>query len=177
MHKERLEVDKAGLVAFPALTEFTLMKIESEIDRMAWQIIEDCRLALLTTADRNGWPHATWMNFQMKGYLEEIFSITAPTTQKIANLRENPRAEWMLSNPSLESVISISGETRIIEGDEVQQYWDAIPGKLHAYYRQYNDSDDFRKFVVISTKIAKVVLTRPAAYKKIPIVDETGKHS
>jgi general stress protein 26 len=152
------------------------MKIDTEPGRMAWKLVEDCHLALLTTADKNGWPHATWMNFQVKGYLDEIFSITAPTTQKIVNLRENPRAEWMLSNPSLESVVSISGPTRIIEGDEVQEYWDAIPGKAHAYYRQYNETDAPRNFAVVSTKVAKVVLTHPAAYKKIPIMDENAAH-
>jgi general stress protein 26 len=152
------------------------MKIDTELGRMAWQIVEDCRLALLSTADKQGWPHATWMNFQVKGYLDEIFTITAPSTQKIANLRENPRAEWMLSNPSLESIVLISGETRVIEGDEVQPYWDAIPGKAHAYYRRYNDTDDFRKFVVIRTKVAKVVLTHPAAYKKVTIVDDATAH-
>lgn len=153
------------------------MKIATELDRMTWQLVEDSRLALLTTADKTGWPHATWMNFQVKGYLDEIFSITAPTTQKVANLRENPRAEWMLSNPSFESVVSVSGETRIIEGDEAQQYWDAIPGKARAYYRHYSDTDDFRQFVVICTQVAKVILTRPAAYKKIPILGASTTHS
>jgi general stress protein 26 len=148
------------------------MKIETEAGRLAWQLVEDCRLAMLTTADKQGWPHATWMNFQVKGYLDEIFSITAPTTQKVANLRENPHAEWMLSNRSMESVLSLSGETRVIEGEAVQPYWDAIPGKSRSCYRQYNDTDDFRKFVVICTKIGKVVLCHPAMYRKITIADD-----
>lgn len=163
--------NKPGLAGFRRISEFAVMKIETEAGRMAWQIVEDCRIAVLTTADKEGWPHTTWMNFQVKGYLDEIFSITAPTTQKVANLRENPRAEWMLSNPSLESVVSLSGETRVIEGEEVRPFWDAIPGKARAYYRQYNDTDDFRKFVVISTKVGRVTLSHPAAYRKIVVTD------
>lgn len=166
--------DKRGLVAFRLIGERAAMKIETEVGRMAWQLIMDCRIAMLTTADKHGWPHATWMNFQVKGYLDEIFSITAPTTQKVANLRENPRAEWMLSNPSLESVVSLSGETHVIEGDEVRPYWDAIPGKSRACFRQYNDTDDFRKFVVICTKVEKVVLSHPAAYRKITIAEDAN---
>lgn len=167
----RPQSDKPGLAGLLRISDGELMKIETEVGRMTWQLVEDCRIALLTTADKSGWPHATWMNFQVKGYLDEIFSITAPTTLKVANLRENPRAEWMLSNPSMESVVSISGETRVIEGDEIQPYWDAIPAKSRAYYRQYNDTDDFRKFVVICTKVGKVTLTHPAAYRKIAILD------
>ena len=105
--------------------------------------------------------------------MEEIFTITAPTTQKVANLRQNPRAEWMFSRPdfSIESIAYVSGETHILEGDAVKPYWDAIPGKSHAFYRQYNDSDDFRQFVVLVTKVSKVVFCRPVAYRKFPVQD------
>ena len=149
------------------------MKIETELERMVRRLIEDCQHGVLTTANKDGWPHATWMNFQTKGYLEEIFAITAPTTQKVANLRENPHAEWMFSNPSftVESVAYVSGETSIVEGDAAQPYWDAIPGKSRAYYRQYNETDDFRQFVVLVTKVSKVVLCRPVAYRKIAVSD------
>lgn len=112
------------------------------------------------------------MNFHVNGYVEEVFSITAPTTQKIANLRENPRAEWMFSNPSLESIVTVSGPTHIIENVAAQRYWDAMPGKAHAFYRQYCEIDDARRFVVISTKVEKVVFCRPAGYRKIVVMGE-----
>ena len=149
------------------------MKIETDLERMARHLVEDCQHGVLTTADKAGRPHATWMNFQTKGYLEEVFAITAPTTQKVANLRENPHAEWMFSNPpfTVESIAYVSGETRIIEGDAVQPYWDAMPGKSRAYFRQYSNSDDFRQFVVLVTKVSKVVFCRPIAYRKIPVTD------
>ena len=149
------------------------MILDTELSRMAWQVISDARHGLLTTVDKDGWPHATWMNFQTKGTLDEIFTITAPTTQKVANLRANPRTEWMFSHPdfTIENIAYASGETRIIEADAVQPYWDAIPGKSHAFFRQYSDSDDFRHFVVLVTKITKVVLCRPIAYRKFPVLE------
>ncbi len=149
------------------------MKTETELERMVRHLVEDCHHGLLTTASKDGQPHATWMNFQTTGYLGEIFAITAPTTQKVANLRENPRAEWMFSNPpfTIESIAYVSGETRIVEGDAVRPYWDAMPGKSRAYFRQYNDSDDFRQFVVLVTKVSKVTFCRPIAYRKIPVSD------
>lgn len=149
------------------------MKVETELARMVFELVADARHGLLTTVDKDGWPHATWMNFQTKGYLDEVFTVTAPTTQKVANLRQNPRAEWMFSHPdfSIESIAYVSGETHIVEGDAVQPYWDAIPGKSRAFYRQYNDTDDFRQFVVLVTKVSKVVFCRPVAYRKFPVLD------
>jgi general stress protein 26 len=149
------------------------MKADTELERMVWQLVSDARRGILTTVDKDGWPHATWMNFQTKGTLDEIFTITAPTTQKVANLRANPRAEWMFSHPdfSIESIAYVSGETRIVEGEAVQPYWDAIPGKSRAHYRQYNDSEDFRQFVVLVTKVTKVVFCRPVQYRKFPVLE------
>jgi general stress protein 26 len=148
------------------------MKTDTELARMAWRLVEECHVGILTTADKDGWPHAAWMNFQTTGYLDEIFTITAPTTQKVANLRANPRTEWMFSHPGFaaESTVYVTGETRIIEGDAVQPWWDAIPGKSRAYFRQYDDSGDFRKFVALVTKVTGVVSCCPIAYRKIPIL-------
>lgn len=154
------------------------MKIETELARMARQLVEDCNHGLLTTTSKDGWPHATWMNFQTKGYLEDVFAITAPTTQKVANLRENPHTEWMFSKPgfTIESIVYVSGDTTIVEGDAMRPYWDAMPGKSKAYFRQYNNSDDFHHFVVLVTKVSKVDFCRPIAYRKFPVSDgDTAK--
>ncbi len=149
------------------------MILDTELSRMVWQLVADARHGLLTTVDKDGWPHATWMNFQTKGTLDEIFTIPAPTTQKVVNLRANPRAEWMFTHPdfTIENIAYVSGETRIIEGDAVQPWWDAIPGKSRAYFRQYDNSDDFHHFVVLATKVTKTVLCRPIAYRKFPVFD------
>ena len=159
--------------------DIPLMKTDTELARMAWRLVEDCKIGLLTTADRDGWPHATWVNFQTKGYLDEIFTITAPTSQKVANLRENPRTEWMFSHPGFaaESTVYVTGETRIIEGDPVEPWWDAIPGKPRAFVRQYDASGDFHKFVALVTKVTGVVCCCPLAYRKSTVFDtREAKH-
>ncbi len=148
------------------------VKTDSALARLAWQLVQDCCVGILTTADKEGRPHATWMNFQTTGYLDEIFAITAPTTQKVANLRENPHTEWMFSHPDFaaESTVYVTGETRLIEGDAVQPWWDALPGKSRSYFRQYDDSGDFRKFVAVVTKVTGVVCCCPLAYRKTPVI-------
>ncbi len=143
----------------------------AELWRTASRLISDSPLAVLTTADAAGMPHATWMNVLADSTMEEVVTITAPTTLKIANLQANPRGEWMFASPSLETIVYLSGPTQILEGEEARQCWDRMPGKSKAYFRKYCDADDHSKFAVIRTKVTKVVHCRPIGYRK-SVVDE-----
>lgn len=128
-------------------------------------VLENNR-ALLATADANGKPHSTYMNVIAESTMEEVVSITAPHTQKIKNLQENPYAEWMFSSPSLESVVYLSGPTEIITGDGAMKYWNAMPGKSKAYYRNYCDEDKPEMFAIIRTRVERVLYCRPPGYRK-----------
>ncbi len=150
------------------------MKTDSDLGRMAYQLVADCKVGLMTTASAEGQPHATWMNFETKGYLDEIFTITAPITQKVANIRENPRTEWLFSNPSMERVVLVCGNTRVIEGPDMKPYWDAVPGKSKAYYREYANPQEADHFVVLCTTVGKIVLNRPSMYRKFTVKEENA---
>jgi general stress protein 26 len=142
------------------------MKKEGELWRAASQLVANCRHAVITTADANGIPHAAWMNILADSQLNDVITITAPDTQKVANVRANPRVEWMCASDSMETVVYVSGPAEILEGDEAKRYWDAMPGKYRAYFWQYINSVDHRDFAVIRTKIEKVVYCRPQGYHK-----------
>ncbi len=111
-------------------------------------------------------PHAAWMNSFTDSAMDEIITITARDTQKVKNLQENPRAEWMFASRSMETLIYLSGPTEILFDGDAQLYWDKMPGKYHAYYWHYVNSDDYRDFVVIRTRVEKVVYCRPQGYHK-----------
>lgn len=142
------------------------MKIENEVARDVAQLVVKSRTAVLATSDAEGHPHSAWMTAQVTPDLEEIISITAPTSQKAAILRANPQAEWMFACPSLETIVYLSGRTRVIEGDAAKRYWDQMPGKSKAYYRKYCETEDYHKFAVIRTEVSKVVLCKPYVYTK-----------
>jgi len=146
--------------------------VHGELWRTTSRLVADSHLGVLTTADAAGMPHATWMNILTDSAMEEVVTITAPTTQKIANLRANPNGEWMVTTPSLETIVYLSGPTRILEGDEAKQCWDRMPGKSKAYFRHYCDQDDCSQFAVIRTQVTKVVYCRPIGYRKTG-VDQT----
>jgi general stress protein 26 len=143
-----------------------------ELWRTASRLAADSHFGVLTTADAAGMPHATWMNILTDSTMQVVVTITAPTTQKIINLRANPNGEWMVATPSLETIVYLSGPTRILEGDEARQCWDRTPGKSKAYFRHYCDQDDFAKFAIIRTQVTKVVYCRPIGYRKT-LVDQT----
>jgi len=148
------------------------MLIDNELSRTAAQIVAETRNAVLATADDKGLPHSAWMTAQVTQDLEEVISITAPISQKVADLRSNPHAEWMFASHGMETIVYLSGHTRVVEGEAAKRYWDKMPGKAQAYYRKYCDTDDFHKFVVVRTEVDKVVLCKPYSYKKTVLFDK-----
>jgi len=134
-------------------------------------LVSETKNAVLSTADKMGRPHSTWMSIVADSSMETVVSVTAPTTHKVINLKENPYAEWMIASPSLESMVYLSGPTKVIEGLDAKKYWDMIPSKSKGYYRNYCDEDDYQKFVIIRTKVEKVIYCRPPGYKQTTVYE------
>jgi hypothetical protein len=111
------------------------------------------------------------MNISADSNMQEVVAISAPTTTKVSNLLSNPQCEWMFASPSLETIVYLSGPTKIVGGEEARRCWDRMPGKSKAYYRNYCDTDDPAKFAVICTHVVKVVYCRPIGYRKT-VVEE-----
>ncbi len=143
--------------------------------RSSSKLVAETKSGVLSTVDASGHPHATWMNIVADSSMETVISVTAPTTQKVSNLRDNPYGEWMISSPSLESMVYLSGTTRIIEGDEAKKYWDEIPSKSKAYYRNYCDEDNYEKFSIILTEVEKIVYCRPPGYHQTVVYEVSGE--
>ncbi|MGB2403513.1 MAG: pyridoxamine 5'-phosphate oxidase family protein [Akkermansiaceae bacterium] len=134
-------------------------------------LVSETKNAVLSTADHMGRPHSTWMNIVADSSMETVVSVTAPTTHKVSNLRNNPHAEWMIASPSLESMVYLSGPTRVIEGEEAKTYWDSIPSKSKGYYKNYCDEDDYQKFSIILTQVEKIIYCRPPGYKQTTVYE------
>jgi len=149
------------------------MQFEGELWKAAARLVADTSVCIMATADADGMPHATWMNAIVSPDMEEVIAITRPETDKVANLRANPRAEWSLFSESRESFVYLSGPTDILQGEEARDGWDAMPGKSFAYYRNAagGDSDDPGDYAVLRTRVRKVVYCRPVGYRKTVLLD------
>lgn len=132
---------------------------------MARAVLAEGNLALLTTADAQGHPHATWMGAVMAGSIEEITTVTAPGSQKVANLRENPWAEWLFTSKSKETLLYLSGPTELLSsGHEKNKYWERVPNKSQAYFLKFYE--ETTGFEVIRTRVERIVLGKPMVMRK-----------
>jgi len=149
------------------------MRIEGELWRAVATLVRDSPQAILATADAGGMPHVTWMNVMVSGGLDEVVAITLPTTQKVANLRENPKAEWTFASRSQESFVYLSGSTEIVGGEEADRLYRTMPGKSAAFYRNAagGGGDDPGDFAIIRTRVSRVVYCRPPGYHKVVVMD------
>jgi general stress protein 26 len=130
-------------------------------------------MAILTTANAKGQPHATWMNAVVGSRLEEVITATAPDTLKVANLTVNSRVEWMFASKSQETLVYLEGRACLVEDpDDAEACWNQLPDRHQAYFRNYCDSDDFHDFSLIRTKVDAVVYCRPQGYRKTVVYRE-----
>ncbi len=144
---------------------------ENDLWKAAKHVVAESRLAILTTANAGGQPHATWMSTIVTDSLREVLTVTAPDTLKVRNMRQNPHSQWMFWSPSIETVIYLSGPTDIVEGEEAEEYWHRIPNKSQAYFRRHSNSDDHREFAVLRTNVMEAVYCRPPGYQKSVIFE------
>ena len=143
------------------------MQDHTELWRDATRIVHESGAGVLATVGADHQPHATWMGgVGAKNGLDEVLTITAPHTRKVSNLRENPRAEWMFSSPTKETIVYLSGPTELItQSPECDDLWEEIPNKSQAYFLKYYEVA--KGFAVIRTKVERVEVVKPLVFKKI----------
>lgn len=155
------------------------MEIEGDLYRAVARLVAGTPIAIMATADGKGVPHAVWMNVVVSPDLEEVIAITLPDTDKVANLRSNPQAEWSFSSPSRETLVYLSGPTEILSGEDAVRCWNSVPGKAFAYYSNAagGESEDPADYAVIRTRVRKVVHSRTIGYRKTVLLDRDSPRS
>ena len=118
------------------------------------------RLALLTTADEENTPHATWMatfSFIENGFL---IALTSPDSGKVRNIEENPLVEWLFTSIDFQQLVYLRGRAEV-ERDpvELKKLWEKLPGVDRAFFlKRYNS---FPGFSIIQTSVTKATLVYP----------------
>ena len=123
------------------------------------------QIALLSTADPSGRPHATWMGISRSEEADTILTITSPDSDKVKNIRANPKVEWMLSTGDRKELLYLEGEAAIVEDiAEIKRQWQSIPGKGKAFFLRYYNSGI--GFSVIKTRVDSAIYMIPEEYRK-----------
>ena len=147
------------------------MSSESDSDRLAaarlWnrQKAGTPRLALLTTVGPDGGPHATWMGMARTEEEDTVLTITSPDSDKVRNIRAQPRVEWLITSSDRKELLYLNGKAEVIDDvPEMKRCWKMMPGKEKAFFLRYYNSGI--GFSVIRTKVESVVYVVPEECRK-----------
>jgi general stress protein 26 len=127
--------------------------------------MEHHRPALLTTASRDGIPHATWMATMTSFDFRSLLTLTSPDSRKVANIRANPRVEWLFTDAAMKQLVYLEGTATLLEDvAEIKAAWHLIPDKERAYFLSSFNSRP--GFAIVETKIESVIYCRPEENRK-----------
>lgn len=117
-------------------------------------------VGILVTAGHEGKPHATYMGTIASPALDRLLTMTAPESQKVVNILENPCVEWLFADEDEEEVLYVWGKARVVEEPtEVEEAWRNMPDKSRAYFLSFQGAG--MKFLIFETKIYSFELRIP----------------
>ncbi len=124
-------------------------------------------VALFSTVSAEGRPHVTWMFVSRSRDSEpEVLTITSPDSDKIGNVRANPKVEWLLTSQDRMENLYLEGEAEVVEDvAEIKRLWEMIEGKERAFFMRYYASG--MGFAIIRTRLSHAVFSVPEEYRKV----------
>ncbi len=125
-------------------------------------------VALLASADEEGKPHATWMATVASTGERQFVTLTSPDSRKVANIRSNPKVEWLFSSPDRFTMVYTEGTAQIIlSPEEIRFYWNLMKKKDQAFFLDSYNSG--MGFAIVRTEVESVSLVLPRENKKYEI--------
>jgi len=116
--------------------------------------------AILSTRGIDGRPHAAWMGAVASPDHRTLYTLASPDSGKIANIRHDPRVEWMLVDEARETVVYLFGTADILEDvGEMKRIWHMFPDKSRAYFLSFFNSAP--GYAVIETRVEQLRVVRP----------------
>lgn len=129
------------------------------------------REGILSSVDADGRPHAAWMGTVCTPDSEHLITLTGVNTDKAANIRANPKVEWMFTAPDRKTIIYLEGHADILVDEESKRrYFALVPEESRGFFMKYyrNGGD----WCVIRTRIDSAVYCMPGAYTKVRLPGE-----
>jgi general stress protein 26 len=131
-----------------------------ELMRRIARIVEAHGTGVLATVDHEGAPHARWLTpALLPGRPGVVYALTSPGFAKVAQLRANPRVEWLFQTPSLDEVISLRGTLGVIDNPSLRaEVQEALGPRLATFWRL---APEGRGLVVLETVVSDATLYLP----------------
>ena len=136
-------------------------KDREQIISMARQLLIGNNPGILSTVDQSGFPQSRWMATMSFEDFPDLYTLTAATSRKVAQIQEHPIVHWMFSNHDLSFVVNLTGRAEIFlrDAQTMKRVWKQITDKSRAFF--LGDSAEGPGFVVIHTKVEMIECTIP----------------
>ncbi|MFN0080063.1 MAG: protein kinase domain-containing protein [Prosthecobacter sp.] len=163
----RTITSKSGirLVDAPA-TNLNPANAVAVIRETLFHALKTYREGLLNTVNSEGRAHSSWMGAVCTPDFSEIITLTGTNTDKTANIRANPKVEWMFNSPDHSTIIYFEGNAEILVDDQMKnRYFELVPEETRGFFQRYFQAGG--SWCVIKTSIDHAVYCMPSAYMKI----------
>ena len=116
--------------------------------------------AVLTTVDKKGRPHATWMGTVISHSLCRISTLASVDSRKIINLASNPCVEWMFFDLPKKHIVYLRGKASVVDDPrEVMELIDGMASLSRSYFLEYQSEKATIR--VIETEVDEVEYCHP----------------
>ena len=96
---------------------------------------------------------------------DTLLTITSPDSEKVANIRANPKIEWLIAPPDRSAILYLECEAVIVDDvAEIKRYWKTMPGKEKTFFIRYYNSGI--GFSIIRSTVRSAVYVVPEEFRK-----------
>jgi general stress protein 26 len=121
---------------------------------------------ILATIDPKGRPHAASMRMLPTPDFAHLLAVTGARADEVANIRANPKVEWMFTAPDRRTVIYIEGAAEILEDYAAEsRSFQQLSEEDRVVFMGHDRGDGDR--CVIKTRLDRAVHCLPVGYMKV----------
>jgi len=127
----------------------------SELTGRLERLLSLSKVGLLTTVDKEGFPHSRWMTPTMvKGRPDYLYAVTAPDSPKAGQIIVHPQVGWTFQSRVLDEIVSVSGSAELVVDPQLRaEVLEAIGPNLQIFWKVNGDS---RNLVIVETRILEI---------------------
>ena len=146
------------------------MLTERQVLTDALNVVNNNFMALLSTVDSEGKPHARWMGSSTAAEgLRRLYTLSGKRTRKVEQIQENPDVCWVFAAEGHGDVVTLYGQARIMTSPSVAQaVWDRLLEHAHRYVMGALSEDEDAEYVTIETIVDRIELLSPRRKIYVP---------
>ncbi len=131
-----------------------------DIIGLAKSLVNGLHAGILSTVDQDGKPEVRWMSTLSFDEFPVFYTLTAPDSRKVGQIRQHPDVNWMFFNHDKSLILNLLGKARVLTDTRtLRRVWKQVEDKSHAYFlKEYAKAPNF---AVIETTVESIECSSP----------------